>query len=82
MKGKYLKPDGNVVEVLDYDEINKMVYIKRDEFHGQWIHDTEYKEWVSVNDSYPSFIPDVPSQVDEVDKQKKKTTKKKNDTNS
>lgn len=73
--GKYLKPDESTVEVLDFDEINKMVYIQKDEFHGQWIHDSEYKDWISVDNSYPISIPDVPEQVEE-EKTKRKKTKK------
>lgn len=63
MKGKYTKQNGQVVEVLDFDEENKMVHVNKPEGGTEWVHDTEYNTWSSVDEKYPIYIPDMPAQM-------------------
>lgn len=51
MKGKYTTPTGKEVEVLDFDEANKMVYADLGEGDKRWIGEPEYKEWESTEPS-------------------------------
>lgn len=68
MQGKYIKPDGEEVEVEEYDEINKMVCVKFVHGKQQWYHEAEYSLWKSTEiDTEPVVI----------EKEKKKPVKKK-----
>lgn len=63
MKGRYIKPNGQVVEILNFDEENKMVHVNKSEGGTEWVHDTEYNTWSSVDEKYPIYIPDMPAQM-------------------
>ncbi len=45
MKGKYIKPNGEEVEVINFDEINKMVEVKFERGKPQYYHEHEYSTW-------------------------------------
>ena len=91
MKGQsFRNNEGEIVKVLDYDAINKMVYINVYAGSYKWVHEEEYKTWVNIDKvGIPKeeyiYIPDIPAQMIEEpkeqseDKPKKKITKKKVD---
>jgi len=86
-----VEPNGTVRKILDYDSLNKMVYVHEWGGHYKWVHEPEYSTWTR-NDTanMPKvYVPDTPAQmteeqaasVEEKPKVKNKTTKKKDDTN-
>jgi len=66
MKGNtFTAPDGKTHKVLDFDEINKMAYIRVFAESYRWVHESEYSTW-QVNDTaiMPKiYIPDIPAQM-------------------
>jgi len=68
MKGQtFTAPDGKIHKVLDFDEVNKMAYIRVFAESYRWVHEAEYSTW-TVNDSeIPKYyyIPDMPAQMTE-----------------
>jgi len=66
MKGNtFTAPDGQIHKVLDFDEINKMAYIRVFAENYRWVHEAEYSTW-TVNDSgtVPYYhVPDIPAQM-------------------
>jgi len=80
MKGKYLTPEGKEVEVVSFDEANKMVYIEKDMGQYKWVHENEYSLWqsseqVAIVDEVEEEAPE-PTTSEEQPK-KKRTVKKK-----
>ena len=77
-KGLYTKPTGEIIEVLDVDPINRMVYVQLPNLTHTWIHDTEYNEWTIQGGGY-GFPEEeaAPQIVVEEEAKKKRTTKKK-----
>lgn len=53
MKGIYKTKEGSKVEVLNFDEANKIVMIKVDELRNKWVDEAEYKEWEPVDQEQP-----------------------------
>ena len=79
MKGKYKKPDGEIVNVVDFDAANRMAYVQVSVGHFKWYPKSEYETWVSESAVEP--IPEVMKEPDAVMeeialKPKKKVTKK------
>ena len=61
MKGKqYKTPDGHIVKVLDFDEINKMAYINVEGSRHRWVHEPEYSKWEEFK---PLYVPDSPMEM-------------------
>lgn len=73
-KGFYITPLGERLEVLDFDPINKMVYVPLANGNFMWVHDTTYLAW--QKEGVETTIPDVAEEEVEEPK-KKRTTKKK-----
>ena len=48
MEGIYIKPNGEKVEVEEFDQINKMVLVKFVRGKQQWYHEHEYNLWVKA----------------------------------
>lgn len=46
MKGIYTTKEGQKVEVVDFDEANKIAMIKLDELQSRWVSEDEYLSWV------------------------------------
>jgi len=78
-KGLYTKPNGETVEVLDVDPINKIVYIQLPNLSHAWIHDTEYETWTVQGEGvgFPEEVAAPQVVVVEEEPKKKRTTKKK-----
>lgn len=74
MKGIYKTKEGQKVEVVDFDEANKIVMIKLDELQNKWVDESEYLEWESEDDTQ---IPDEIVRGEEDEAKKKRTSKKK-----
>lgn len=45
MKGKYKNLQGEPIEILEYDEANKIVYIRNSEGEKKWIASEECRWW-------------------------------------
>lgn len=83
----YLEPDGTVRKIVDYDDVNKMVYVHEWGGHYKWVHEKEYANWVQNDTANISkiYIPDTPAQMLEEpqelkeEKPKKKRNKKTED---
>ncbi len=61
MKNKqYKTPDGHIVKVLDFDEINKMAYINVEGSRHRWVHEPEYSKWEEFN---PIYVPETPMEM-------------------
>ena len=61
----YKTPEGLLHEVLEVDEINKMVLVRQYAKNFRWAHENEYNTWV-VNDTavMPKvYVPDIPAQI-------------------
>lgn len=69
--GKYIKPGGEEVEVLEVDEVNKIVRTA-----AGWVGEPDYKDWVS--DELPIEGYPEPGEIDleEVVKPKRGRKKK------
>lgn len=50
MKGHYKTKEGSKVEVVNFDEANKIVMIRVDELRNRWVDETEYREWESLDE--------------------------------
>tara|TARA_R110000868_G_scaffold29955_1_gene111389 strand:- start:1724 stop:1996 length:273 start_codon:yes stop_codon:yes gene_type:complete len=86
-KGFYITPLGERLEVLDFDPINKMVYVPLVNGNFMWVHDTAYLAWQKegaetavpvVEEVAETVLPEevaIEVVVEEV--KKKRTTKKK-----
>lgn len=61
MKGVYIKPDGDKVEVIDFDEVNKLVHVKFERGKPEYYHEKEYLEW-----KQECGTEEVPEQLSEV----------------
>ena len=74
MKGLYKDPSGNLYNVTDFDEVNKIACV---EVPGgnEWYHEADYLTWVKQDDNEASADADTP----EDEKPKKRTVKKKKD---
>lgn len=68
MKGETLvEPNGTVRKIIDYDDVNKMVYVHEWGGHYKWVHEPEYSTWTR-NDTanMPKvYVPDIPAQMTE-----------------
>ena len=78
MKGQYRTKDGSKVEVVDFDEANKMVRINE-----RWVGEPEYSEWESLENE-PAVSLEEPSEElsneeSEPETKAKKPAKKKKD---
>ena len=51
MKGVYKTKEGSKVEVIDFDEANKIAMIKVDELQNRWVDESEYKQWESIGET-------------------------------
>jgi len=71
-KGFYKTPLGETMEVLDFDPINKMVYVPLVNGNFMWVHDTAYLTWTKEGQETV-----VPQETIEDEPKKKRTTKKK-----
>lgn len=77
-KGFYITPLGERLEVLDFDPINKMVYVPLTNGNFMWAHDTTYLTW--QKEGVETTVPVVEEVVEETiveEVKKKRTTKKK-----
>ena len=45
MKGIYKTKEGSKVEVLDFDEANKIAMISNDGLQNRWVDEKEYSTW-------------------------------------
>lgn len=45
MKGIYKTKEGSKVEVIDFDEANKIALIKLSEQQNKWVDESEYSTW-------------------------------------
>ena len=76
--GFYTTPLGERLEVLDFDPINKMVYVPLANGNFMWVHDTAYLTW--QKEGVETTAPVVEEVVEETiveEVKKKRTTKKK-----
>jgi hypothetical protein len=83
MKGQsYITEEGEVIQVQDFDAINKMAYVHVSSGQYRWYTEAEYSKWKSTaTATIPEYIyvPDIPAQmIDEpiVEKPKRTRTKK------
>lgn len=74
----YKTPEGETHKVLDFDEINKMVYINIIGTKHRWVHESEYCNWVVIDTGQMPkiYTPDIPAQIIEEPKVKIKRNKK------
>jgi len=59
MKGKYKTPEGQIVEVIDFDEPNKMAYIPLGGGQFKWYTEKEYTTWVKEGDEEVVAVEEV-----------------------
>lgn len=45
MKGVYKTKEGSKVEVIDFDEANKIAMIKLNDSQNKWVDEAEYSTW-------------------------------------
>jgi len=75
MKGKYIKQNGEIVEIAEFDETNKLVLVK-DGRSNNWYHEKEYSTWVAVEPEATVFVKVDPIAPEE---KPKRGRKKKNE---
>lgn len=66
MKGNtYKTPEGKEHKVLDFDKINKMVYIHIIGGQHRWVHESEYSQWALTDTANMRkiYVPDIPAQM-------------------
>lgn len=51
MKGIYKTKEGSKVEVIDFDEANKILMIKLNDSQNKWIDEAEYSTWVQEGEN-------------------------------
>jgi hypothetical protein len=73
--GKYIKPNGEQVEVINFDEINKLVQVKFERGKQEYYHENEYKNW--VGDDLPFEGYPEPGEVEAEEIKPKRGRKKK-----
>ena len=81
MKGTYKTKEGSKVEVLDFDEANKIAMIKVDDVQNKWVDENEYKHWELLESLSTQEIVEVVEEAEEIPEEKevkpKRTYKKK-----
>lgn len=77
MEGKYIKPNGEKVEVEEFDQINKMVLVKFVRGKQQWYHEHEYNFWVKEGEDAEAIPEEVVEKVEKPKTVKKKAAPKK-----
>ena len=58
--GFYTTPNGEIMEVLDFDPINKMVYVPLANGNFTWVHDNEYSAWQKVGEDATEVTEEEP----------------------
>ena len=48
MRGKYKTPSGQILEVTQFDEANKIACVNVDGLHNKWYSENEYSAWESL----------------------------------
>lgn len=77
MEGIYIKPNGEKVEVEEFDQINKMVLVKFVRGKQQWYHEHEYNLWVKEGENVEAIPEEVVEKVEKPKTVKKKAAPKK-----
>ena len=67
MKGKYKNLQGEIIDILQHDEANKIVYIRTVEGETKWISTEDSKWWQSLDaPAVSDVVIEVPAPVVEV----------------
>lgn len=67
MKGKYKNLQGEIIDILQHDEANKIVYIRTVEGETKWISTEDSKWWQSMDaPTVADIVIEVPEPVIEV----------------
>jgi len=53
MKGNYVTPTGEVKNVVDFDEANKIACVRLGNTNNQWVHESEYSTWIKQEEETP-----------------------------
>ena len=82
MKGIYKTKEGSKVEVLDFDEANKIAMIKISDTQNRWVDESEYSGWVAegeepATDETANEISSEETREESAEPKQKKTRKKK-----
>jgi len=60
MKGNYITKAGEVKNIVDFDEVNKIACVRLSNGNNQWVHEPEYSIWVKeIEDTGSEEIADV-----------------------
>jgi len=89
-KGIYKTASGQTKNVVDFDDLNEMVYVHLEGSQYKWYPKSEYSTWTREDEpnedtgeivldyiSQDEIIPDISNQITEEPKPKRKSTPKK-----